>query len=91
MATAIVLTATSAFAAGPKTVVISGCTTGGVEGCMFLNTPQLRYALYASPPRPAVGRGVTVNGTIEEGPGICLFTPGIRVQRWSYNKLRCPK
>ena len=89
-ATGMVLMATSAMAAS-KTVVISGCATGGVEGCMLLNTPQARYALYAKPPRSAVGRGITVRGTIDEGPGICMVTPAIRVQKWSYNRLRCPK
>lgn len=71
--------------------MVSGCTTGGIEGCIFLNTPMQRYALLVNPPRPALGRGVTVRGVLDEGPGICMFQQSIRVLRWNYNKLRCPK
>jgi len=91
MAAGLMLMATSALAAGAKTAVFNGCTSGGVEGCLFLNTPQLRYALHVMPPRPAVGRGITVWGTIDDRLGVCMFTPAIRVQKWSYNKMRCPK
>ncbi len=86
------LVAASAAAAEPK-VRVSGCTSGAIEGCMFLTTPPAlqRYALYIKGPRPAVGRGVTVVGTIDNGPGICMTHPAIRVQRWNYNRLHCPK
>ena len=87
-----VFASASTLANAAETVVIRGCTSGSVDGCMFLDKPaSQKYALYASPPRPAVGRGVTVTGTVETGPGLCMFTPAIRVQKWSYNRLRCPK
>ncbi len=87
---ALVLMATSALAAEPK-VRVSGCTSGGVEGCLFLNTPSQRYALYVKPPRPALGRGVTVVGTIDKRVGVCMFQPAILVQKWNYNRMHCPK
>jgi len=81
----------TAFAA--DTVTMSGCLSGGVEGCLFLKTPKGKYTLYVMPPRPSPSRGlgVTVTGTISNGPNFCMAGPGIVVQKWNYNRMRCPK
>lgn len=89
-AAAFVVAATPALAAG-GTVTLRGCTAGPLDGCLSLVTPTLRYGLLVAPPRPAVGRGVTVVGTVETGPNICMVTPAIKVVKWSYNRMRCPK
>ncbi|MGJ5180920.1 hypothetical protein ACQR16_23145 [Bradyrhizobium oligotrophicum] len=90
VAVVMVLVAAPAFAAGGQ-IIINGCTTSWIEGCTFLNTPAQRYALLVNPPKPAPGRGVTVRGVIDEGINICMFQPAIKVLRWNYNRMRCPK
>lgn len=89
MSAAFVIVAAPAFGAGGP-IVVSGCTTGWIEGCIFLNTPAQRYALLVNPPKPALGRGVTVRGVLDEGFNVCMV-PAIKVMRWNYNRMRCPK
>jgi hypothetical protein len=74
-----------------KRITTSGCTSGTVEGCLILKSPRGNYTLYVAPPRPLPGRGVTVTGTISNGPNFCMAGPGIVVQKWNYNRLHCPK
>jgi hypothetical protein len=76
-------------AAGP--ITISGCTATGVENCLFITSPQGTYSLYIAPPRPEPGRGISVTGTINNGPNICMTGPGIKVETWNYSELPCPK
>ena len=84
------LAASAAFGAdGP--VTIGGCTSSGVEGCLFITSPQGKYALFVKPPRPDPGRGISVTGTISNDPNICMAGPGIKVETWSYNEQQCPK
>ena len=60
MLTFALLAASAAFAAdGP--VTINGCTSPGVENCLFIDTPQGKYALFVKPPRPDPGRGISVD------------------------------
>jgi hypothetical protein len=58
----------SAALAADKHVTIKGCASAGVENCLFITSPQGRYALYVTPPRPVPGRGIRVTGTISERP-----------------------
>ena len=74
-----------------ESITTSGCVSGGVEGCLFLASPKGNYALYIKAPRPSPGRGVTVTGTISNGPNICMTGPGIVVTKWEYNQLQCAK
>jgi hypothetical protein len=74
-----------------KQITASGCTSGTVEGCLLLKSPGGNYTLYVMQPRPLPGRGVTVTGVVDNGPNICMAGPGIRVQKWNYNRLHCPK
>jgi hypothetical protein len=84
------LTASTAFAAdGP--VTINGCTSTGVENCLFIDSPQGKYALFVKPPRPDPGRGISVTGAISNDPNICMAGPGIKVETWSYSEQQCPK
>jgi hypothetical protein len=84
------LTASAAFAAdGP--VTINGCTSTGVENCLFIDTPQGKNALFVKPPRPDPGRGISVTGAISNDPNICMAGPGIKVETWSYSEQQCPK
>jgi len=77
---------------GPmKQITTSGCVSGRVEGCLFLKSPKGKYSLYVMAPRPSPGRGINVTGLVSGGPNICMAGPGIVVQKWSYNRLRCPK
>src|SRR5579863_416731 len=61
------LTASAAFAADGS-VTINGCTSTGVENCLFIDTPQGKYALFVKPPRPDPGRGISVTGAISNDP-----------------------
>jgi hypothetical protein len=82
--------ASSAFAAdGP--VTINGCTSSEVEGCIFVTSPQGKYALFVKPPRPDPGRGISVTGTISNDPNICMAGPGLKVTSWSYSDQQCPQ
>lgn len=72
-------------------VAMSGCVSGGLEGCLFLKSARGTYSLYVGNPRPSPGRGINVIGTFDNGPNACMIGTGIRVLRWSYNRLRCPK
>lgn len=85
-----ILVAAQAVAA-ESPITVSGCTSGGVEGCIFLATPAQRYALLVNAPKPALGRGVTVRGVLSDEINICMSGAAIKVQRWSYNRMRCPK
>jgi hypothetical protein len=69
--------------AAERPITVSGCTSGGIEGCIFLNKPGQRYALLVNAPKPALGRGVTVKGVLDDGPSLCMFSPAIKVQRWN--------
>jgi hypothetical protein len=83
----------SSAALAADRITISGCTSSGPEGCLFLKTVNVwgkSYPLFVAPPRPAPGRGVTVTGTLTNNPSMCFATPGIKVQRWHYNRLPCP-
>jgi hypothetical protein len=89
VATAL-LFAPAAFAAdGP--VTIKGCTSSEVEGCLFITSPQGKYALFVKPPRHDPGRGISVTGTVSSDPNICMAGPGIKVETWSYNDQQCPQ
>ena len=90
MVAGLLLAGSMAFAT-EEHVTISGCTSTGVEGCIFLSSPQGSYALYVAAPRPLPRRGVSVTGTISDGPNICMAGPGIKVEKWSYTNLDCPK
>jgi hypothetical protein len=84
------LTSSAAFSAdGP--IVMRGCTSGGVEGCLFVKSPKGTYALYIAEPRPEQGRGISMTGTINNGPNICMTGPGIQVAKWHYIHRRCPQ
>ena len=85
-----ILMAAQAVAA-ERPIAVSGCTSGGIEGCIFLGTPGQRYALLVNAPKPALGRGVTVRGVISDEPNFCMSGAAIKVQRWNYNRMRCPK
>jgi hypothetical protein len=88
--TCVLLASAAAFGAdGP--ITINGCVTSGVEGCLFIKSPQGSYALYVAPPRPDPGRGIGVTGTVSNGPNLCMAGPGIKVDKWSYNLLPCEK
>jgi hypothetical protein len=85
-----VLVGSAAFGAdGP--VTINGCTSSGVENCVFITSPQGTYALFVAPPRPEPGRGISVKGTISNDPNICMSGPGIKVESWSYSEQPCAK
>jgi hypothetical protein len=81
----------SAVLAADKHVTIKGCASAGVENCLFITSPQGRYALHVTPPRPVPGRGIRVTGTISDGPNICMTGPSIKVETWRYTHLHCPK
>jgi hypothetical protein len=84
------LASSAAFGAdGP--VTMSGCVSGGVEGCLFITSPQGKYALFVTAPGPEPGRGISVTGTVGNGPNICMSGPGIKVGTWSYRDLPCAK
>jgi hypothetical protein len=84
------LSTPAAFAAdGP--ITIEGCTSSEVEGCLFITSPQGKYALFVKPPRPDPGRGISVTGTISNDPNICMAGPGIKVETWSYSAQQCPQ
>ncbi len=84
---ALLMLSASALAADGQRITVRGCTSMGPE-CMFVNSPSGNFALFMSPPRPAPRRGVTVTGTISDGPSFC-FARGIKVERWRYNRMRC--
>ena len=88
---ACALSVSSAAFCADEHVTISGCASGGVEGCVFIASPQGTYALFVSPPRPAAGRGIRVTGTINNGPNICMTGPGIKVEKWTYTHRNCQK
>ena len=88
---ACAMLASSAAFGADRPVMINGCSSAGVEGCLFINSPQGTYALYVKPPVPGPGRGITVTGTISNDPNICMTGPGIRVQKWSYSDQDCSK
>jgi hypothetical protein len=85
---ALLLASTAFGADGP--VTIKGCTSSGVEGCLFITSPQGNYPLFVKPPRPDPGRGISVTGTISNDPNICMAGPGIKVSTWSYSDQQCP-
>jgi hypothetical protein len=90
MAACGLLLASAAFGAdGP--VTIGGCTSSGVEGCLFITSPQGKYALFVKAPHPDPGRGISVTGTISNDPNICMTGPGIKVETWTYSDQQCPK
>jgi hypothetical protein len=90
MVACVLLFAPAAFAADGS-VTINGCTSSEVEGCLFIASPQGKYALFVKPPRPDPGRGISVTGTVSSDPNICMAGPGIKVETWSYSDKQCPQ
>ena len=82
------LVSTAAFS---QEVTMRGCVTGAPEGCLVLKSPHGSYTLYVVPPRPAPGRGITATGTISHFPDFCMMGPGLKVAKWHYNRMRCPR
>ena len=89
MVTCALLFAPAAFAADGS-VTVNGCTSSEVEGCLFVTSPQGKYASFVKPPRPDPGRGISVTGTVSSDPNICMAGPGIKVETWSYSDQQCP-
>ena len=84
------LTASTAFAAdGP--VTINGCTSTGVENCLFIDTPQGKYALFVEPPRPDPGRGRDQRERSATIPISAWRGRAIKVETWMYSQQQCPE
>jgi hypothetical protein len=70
----------------------SGCMKVGASPCPILQTKKGNYALLVNPFNvPPSGRGITVKGTVFNGPNTCMMNPVILVSEWSFNRLRCPR
>ncbi len=76
-------------------IVGTGCVKPGVEGgCLVLQDFKTKkvYNLLFSPSgkRPNVEMVISFEGTLHEGPTICMQGTPVDVAKWTQLKMKCP-
>ncbi len=79
---------------GSGTVAGSGCLTAGVEGgCLGLTdfkTKKVYNLFFMTEKKPDVETAIYFEGTIHEGPTICMQGAAVDVTNWTLLKMKCP-
>ncbi len=80
-------------AAQGTAVRISGCIEPGVEvGCRILRDAKTGdvYSLsFHSKSQPEAGMGVSIEGTIHNGPTSCMQGKAVDVTKWTKAEMQC--
>ena len=70
----------------------SGCVRSGVEaGCLVVTATQDKkdYNLFFSGAKPAAGMAISFEGTLHQGPTVCMQGTPVRVTTWSHIDTSC--